>query len=88
MTREIAIERPASEYAEVRGWFQIKIMLASKKGFPDRFYARKGRVVLIEYKAPGEPPTAQQIARHKELREQEIEVYVVDNLEMAKAILK
>lgn len=58
--REIAIERPASAYAESRGWFEVKIMLTSKNGFPDRLYARNGVIVFVEYKAPGEEPTAQQ----------------------------
>lgn len=81
--REIEIERPASAYAELRGWFEAKIERASKRGFPDRFYARDGRIVLVEYKAPGEKPTPQQIRRHQELREHGVEVHVIDSLEAA-----
>lgn len=88
MTREIEIERPASVYAESRGWFEVKIMQTSKRGFPDRFYARKGRIVLVEYKAPGEKPTAQQLKRHSELRAQGVEVHVIDNLEDAHALFR
>lgn len=86
--REIEIERPASEYAERRGWYEIKIMQASKRGFPDRFYARKGRIVLVEYKAPGEGPTTQQAKRHRELRAHGVEVFVIDNLDDAYALLR
>lgn len=88
MTREADIERAACHYAEARGWFQIKIMRASKNGFPDRFYARGGRVVLVEYKAPGEKPGAQQLRRHAELRAAGVEVHVIDNLEDARALLR
>lgn len=86
--REIDIERPASVYAESRGWFEVKIQSTSKKGFPDRFYARKGRILLVEYKAPGEEPTTQQKKRHKELREQGVEVFVIDKLEVAYGIFR
>jgi hypothetical protein len=81
--REIEIERPASQYAQRRGWFEIKIERASRRGFPDRFYARRGRVVLVEYKAPGEPPSGQQAIRHRELRDAGVEVFVIDNLDDA-----
>lgn len=84
--REIEIEQPASEFAERRGWFEIKIMEASKRGFPDRFYARRGRVVLVEYKSPGEEPTTQQARRHRELRAAGVEVHVIDNLEAAREL--
>lgn len=83
MTREIEIERPASEYAERRGWFEIKIEKASKRAFPDRYYVRKGRTILVEYKAPGEGPTEQQAKRHRELRAHGAEVFVIDNLDDA-----
>lgn len=88
MTREIEIERPASDYAELRGWFEVKIMQASKRGFPDRYYVRDGRTVLVEYKAPGEAPSRQQVRRHHELREHGAEVHVIDNLEAARELFR
>lgn len=88
VVREIEIERPASEFAELRGWFEFKIMRASKKAIPDRFYARNGRVVLVEYKRPNEEPNRQQLKRHKELRDHGVEVHVFDNLEEAKAFFR
>jgi hypothetical protein len=88
VTREIEIERPASQYAELRGWFEVKIMQASKRGFPDRFYARAGRVVLVEYKAPGEQASTQQAKRHRELRAAGVEVHVIDNLEVARELFR
>jgi len=85
--REIEIERPACEFAESRGWFQFKIEKASKNGIPDRFFARNGLIILIEFKRPGEEPNAQQQKRHRELRKQGVPVFVVDNLDEAKRIL-
>jgi len=85
---ESDIERPAHLYAESRGWIAVKIMRASVKGFPDHFFARAGRVILIEFKRPGEPPGPQQLRRHRELRGQGVEVFVVDDLEKAREILR
>lgn len=79
--REIEIERPGSQWMVSRGWFYDKIMQTSRGSFPDRFFARNGRVMLIEFKAPGEPPNAKQLKRHRELREHGVEVHVVDNLQ-------
>lgn len=86
--REIEIERPAMTYAESRGWFQDKIMRTSRGSFPDRFLAREGRIILIEFKALGETPTPKQRKRHRELRAHGVEVFVIDNLEEAKAVLR
>ena len=85
--REIEIERPACKFAESRGWFQFKIEKASKGAIPDRFLARKGRIILIEFKAPNKEPETQQFKRHKELRAHGVEVFVVDNLDDARRIL-
>lgn len=77
------IEKEGCAFAFRRGWYETKVTSPSRKGFPDRFYARKGRIVLVEWKRPGEEPTAQQAKRHRELREHGVEVYVLDNLPAA-----
>lgn len=82
------IEQPATEYAQARGWLIEKVVSQSRRGFPDRFCARKGRVMLVEFKAPGEKPKTQQLKRHKELRDQGLEVHVIDNLENAKILFR
>lgn len=85
---EKEIERPATFYAERRGWFEFKIMQASKRSIPDRFYARGGRLLFVEYKRPGEKPTRQQLRRHAEMREHGIEVHVIDNMDTAYALFR
>lgn len=82
------IEQPATEYAESRGWLIEKVVSNSRRGFPDRFCARRGRVMLLEFKAPGKEPTSQQLKRHKELRDQGVEVHWVDNLQDAKTLFR
>lgn len=87
--RESALESDARKFAIVRGWFEIKIMRASKNGFPDRFYARGGVIMLIEYKAPGKVVIkgSQQDLRINELRQQGVTVHVINNIEDAKRVL-
>lgn len=85
-TKEIDdIEQPLFRYARSRGWLCEKVVSMSRRGWPDRFFARKGRIVLVELKAPGKGPTEQQCIRHRELRAQGVEVAWFDNLETAKA---
>lgn len=84
-TKEIDnIEQPLFHFARSRGWLCEKVVSLSRKGWPDRFMVRKGRIVLCELKRPGEEPTEQQYKRHRELREQGVEVVWFDNLEAAK----
>lgn len=88
--RESKLESDARKYAIARGWFEIKIMRASKNGFPDRFYARCGQIMLIEYKAKGKKVEAgsQQELRINELRAHGVVVFVIDNIEDAKLVLQ
>lgn len=88
MTREIEIERPASQFAEMRGWFEAKIQSPGKRGMPDRIYHRHGMTMYVEYKAPGEKPTPQQRKRHSEIRDHGVPVHVIDNLEQAYALFR
>lgn len=85
--RETEVEGPARDYAKSRGWYADKIMRTGRKGFPDHYFIRAGRTILIEFKAAGEEPTTQQLKRHRELRAHGAEVFVVDNLDEARRIL-
>ena len=78
--RESAIEGKVCHDAEAEGWFQRKLSWIGRTGAPDRFFAKEGRVVLIEFKAPGEVPRADQVREHKRLRAAGVEVHVVDNV--------
>ena len=85
---ESQLERKHREIAVNAGWFCDKIMRTSLNSFPDRFYARQGRIVLIEWKRPGQPVSKQQALRHDQLRAAGVEVYVVRSVEEANEILK
>ena len=82
------IEQSARIFAESRGWLFEKVISNSRRGFPDRFCARAGRVMLVEFKKPGKYPTKQQYIRHDELRSHGVEVHWVDTLEKAHALFR
>lgn len=80
---ESDIEKRVRTWAEAHGWWQFKIMRASKRGVPDRFFVRRGRVVFIEMKRDGKEPTLQQQIRMAEMRAHGLEVYWCDTAEDA-----
>jgi len=84
---ESDIERRHRQEATIAGWFVEKIMACARNGFPDRFYAKEGRVVLIEWKRVGQRLTPQQRLRHDELRDAGVEVYVCYSIAEANQIL-
>ena len=79
------IEQPFVKFMHSIGWICEKVISLSRKGWPDRFCAKGGRVVLVELKAPGKRPGPQQEKRHRELRAAGLEVAWFDNLADAKA---
>lgn len=86
--RESKIEKSIINFAIARGWFQCKFTSPSLNAMPDRFFLRRGKIIFIEIKAPGEVPTEQQAKRHRDLRDHGAEVYWFDNLEDAMEVLK
>lgn len=84
---ESDIEQRHSKDAEAEGWFVDKIMRTSRNSFPDRFYAKAGRVVLIEWKSEDGVLSPQQRLRHKQLRDAGVEVYVTNDVRQANRIL-
>jgi len=85
---ESEIEGKHRDIARANGWFVEKIMRTGRNGFPDRFYAKAGRVVLIEFKRPRGRITQQQLRRHDELRAAGVEVRIVYSLTEAELVLR
>ena len=84
---EADLERRHREIARANGWVAEKIVKTGRGGFPDRFYAKAGRVVLLEWKRPKGRTTKQQLLRHQELRDAGIEVRTVYSLAEAELVL-
>lgn len=80
---ESQLETEVKNYAIRKGWFQVKVMRTSRRGFPDRFFAKQGRVVLVEMKRYGEDARKQQSKLHRELAEHGVEVHTIDRFEQA-----
>lgn len=89
MTKELEseLESRVRDYAIRKAWFEIKIMRTSRRGFPDRFFAKKGRIVLVEMKREGETARKQQSKLHRELAEHGVEVHTIDKFEQAVKLL-
>jgi len=57
---ESTIDRAVCAYAKSKGCLVMKLAGPGQKGQPDRMFLHQGRVLFIEFKAPGKRPTALQ----------------------------
>jgi hypothetical protein len=62
------------------GWFVRKVAWLGRKDAPDRVFAKGGRTVWIEFKAPGEVARLSQDKEHGLMRAAGMEVHVVDSV--------
>jgi len=88
MLRESAIEGFVCRTAKEAGWLVFKFVSPSNSGVPDRIFIKDGRVVFIEFKAPGKKPTKLQERIIGKIRNAGVEVYVCDNVEDARNALQ
>lgn len=85
---EKKVEKRCTDVAKANGWWSRKFSSPANRGVPDRIFAKEGRVVFIEFKAPGKLPTKLQLHEMRLLDEQDIEVYWCDGVDMFKKFLK
>lgn len=57
MGAEKKLEKRCTDIAKANGWYTRKWSSPSSRGVPDRIFIKEGRVVFIEFKAPGNTPT-------------------------------
>jgi len=57
---ESTIERAVCAYAKAKGCIVMKLAGQNQRGQPDRLFVLGGRVLFVEFKAPGKIPTALQ----------------------------
>lgn len=89
MGPEARIERTICDEAKADGWVVRKLRFLDANGAPDRLFGKARRTVVIEFKAPGEEPTRQQLKRHAELRDEfGWEVYWCDDFDEPRRILQ
>lgn len=84
---ESPIEEWACQQAEAAGWLVRKLRWIGRRSACDRFFAKGGRVVLIEFKKTGKPPSVTQNREIARLKAAGVEVHAVDNPLTALSIL-
>jgi len=83
--RESTIEKAVCDYARANGCISIKNATPGHRGVPDRMFICKGRVIFIEFKAPGKEPTALQKKWMNDLCKQDIPAVSVDSIAAGRA---
>jgi len=86
MAEIAAVQNPVTEYARRRGWLVRRVTFLGRRGCPDSWCFRNGRVKIIEFKDKGKEPDEQQWRRIRELRGAGMEVHVIDNYEAGCAL--
>lgn len=78
--RETKIEKDTGDHAESLGWLVYKFVSPGTRGVPDRIYMKNGFVFFIEFKKRDEEPNGLQKKQIKNIREQKILVFVIDDI--------
>jgi hypothetical protein len=85
---EKQIEAKVCEYAKSKGVLAYKFTSPARAAVPDRmFIAPDGRVWFCEFKREGQKPTAAQDREHTRLRQQKVNVFVIDNVAEGKTMI-
>jgi hypothetical protein len=76
------IESKVCAYARERGLLAYKFTSPARAAVPDRLFIVPGGVMFFcEFKRQGQKPTPAQEREHKRLREYDVPVFVVDNVD-------
>ena len=85
---EKQIEAKVCDYAKSKGVLAYKFTSPARAAVPDRlFIAPDGRVWFCEFKRAGAKPTAAQDREHTRLRQQNVNVFVIDNLDEGRSMV-
>ena len=79
MTLESKIQAQIITKLKKAGWLVMRAITISESGYPDLFCFRKGWVVFIEVKRPGQKLRKIQEYRKRQLEENGFQVYVMDD---------
>jgi len=89
MTLEATVEDEVVAWAENNGWLVRKMQYPGRRGCPDRFFFKNGKLVLIEFKRPGRNKADPlQVREHRRFEQAGWKVHVVNSVEHAKDILR
>lgn len=76
---EASLEEYVCDLATEDGWIVRKLKWIGRRNGMDRFFLKAGRIVLIEFKRPGEKARAGQAKEIELFRAAGAEVHVCDN---------
>jgi len=77
--RESAVEDWVCAQAQANGWLVRKLSWVGRRNACDRFFAKDGRIVLMELKAPGESARPGQERERTRLQGAGVEAYCVNS---------
>lgn len=79
---EAKVVSETKKAAKRAGFEHRKVSYVNRNGAPDDwFFGFGGRLIIVEFKAPGEAPRDNQASEIKRLRLRGFEVYVIDTVE-------
>jgi hypothetical protein len=79
---ESYVVKKTKTHAEKMGWLHRKVVYQNRSGAPDDwFFGHNGRLIIIEFKKPGERPEPHQWREIRRLRRRGFDVRVIDNVE-------
>lgn len=89
MRQETKLETRVKRWAQAQGILCLKLNLQGNTGWPDRVFLHLGRIVFIEFKAPGASCVGErnQPARIDELRKRGFDVGIFNEFNAACAFL-
>lgn len=89
-TPEAKVRNPVIGWAVANGVLHIRMTFrpGTRSGWPDDMFGYRGRVVWVEFKAPGKTPRPLQLERIEQLNAQGIAAAWFDNALAATLFLK
>ena len=88
MGLEKKLEKRCCDVARANGWWTRKFSSPSNRGVPDRIFLKEGRVLFVEFTAPGNVPTPLQGHGIDEIADHGGNVFWTDNIGVLKSFLK
>jgi len=85
--REAFIERTVCDYAKQKNCLSFKFNSASQRGVPDRIFIATKGVFFVEFKRKGFKPTPLQAHVFSKFKEQNQQVYIIDDIETGKSFV-
>lgn len=85
--KESLIEKTICNYAKIKGWKDYKFTSPNNRAVPDRIFFKKGRCILIEFKAPGKDATRLQKKTLEEFSDNGFSTAIIDSIEEGKKFI-